>query len=136
VKKAILDSNTLSELIKRKNKNIVRHAVRYVRIMKRFAIASVSIYEVRRWLLLKKATSQLESLDGICHSNDILELNQPVLDIATELWVDSRRRGLVSDDADLFIAATALHHHYRLISGNTTHFDWIPNLDLEDWQLE
>ena len=48
-------------------------------------------------------------------------------------WVDTGS-GHPQTDADLIIAATALEHSRVLVTGNTTHFAWIPSLTLENWR--
>jgi predicted nucleic acid-binding protein len=58
----------------------------------------------------------------------------PVLLRAADLWAEARRGGHPQSDADLIIAATALEHGLALVTGNTTHFSWIPGLKLADWR--
>ena len=36
-------------------------------------------------------------------------------------------------DADIFIAATAYERAEMLVSGNTSHFERFPNLEIENW---
>lgn len=43
---------------------------------------------------------------------------------------DLRQRGLLIGDADLLIAATALHHDLTLVTRNMQHFGRIPGLHL------
>jgi len=57
-----------------------------------------------------------------------------VVDRAADLWVVAHHGGLPATDADLLIAATALEHGRALVTGNTTHFSWIPGLTVEDWR--
>ena len=54
---------------------------------------------------------------------------------AADLWVDGRTGGHAHEDADLVIAATALENQRELVTGNTTHYAWIKNLQLADWRL-
>lgn len=55
-------------------------------------------------------------------------------DTAADLWVAGRKRGLTPKDADLIIAATPLHHNRVLVTGNTSHFSWAPDLRHENWR--
>jgi predicted nucleic acid-binding protein len=57
-----------------------------------------------------------------------------ILDAAADLWVTGRKQGLGPKDADLVIAATALHHGRALVTGNTSHFVWVPGLTVENWR--
>ena len=57
-----------------------------------------------------------------------------VLDRAAELWVKARDAGQPQRDADLIIAATALIQARTLVTGNTSHFEWINGLTISDWR--
>ena len=50
-----------------------------------------------------------------------------------KLRVDLRRRGLTVDNMDLMIAATALVFDLTLVTHNTSDFQNIPALRLDDW---
>lgn len=45
-----------------------------------------------------------------------------------------RTQGLLIEDADLLIAATALAYQLTLVTNNTSHFSRIPNLVIENWR--
>ncbi|MDP2858856.1 MAG: type II toxin-antitoxin system VapC family toxin [Bacillota bacterium] len=56
-------------------------------------------------------------------------------DIATarvfgEIRAELEEKGLLLPDADLQIAATAIHHGLELVTGNVRHFQRIPQLNL------
>lgn len=44
-----------------------------------------------------------------------------------------RKQGQIIGDMDIGIAATALAHGLTLVTHNTSHFNRIPGLPLEDW---
>ncbi len=46
---------------------------------------------------------------------------------------DLRRQGMLLEDCDIFIAATARTYNLTLVTNNTQHFSRIPNLLLENW---
>lgn len=65
-----------------------------------------------------------------------------VITIETNAWISRRfakvkadleREGVPLQDADIFIAATALETCDLLVSANTKHFERIPELRMEDW---
>jgi len=64
----------------------------------------------------------------------ILPTSEEVFERAAELWAEGRRTGRPHRDADLIIAATALIQNRTLVTGNTTHFDWIPRLAIANWR--
>lgn len=60
----------------------------------------------------------------------------PLLDAAEEyalIKTRLRSTGILIDEFDLIIAATALSGKYILVTDNTKHFQRIPNLPLENW---
>ena len=48
---------------------------------------------------------------------------------------DTRKKGIVIDDADIFIAAASLCHDLTLVTNNTKHFITIEGIKLENWLL-
>ena len=64
-------------------------------------------------------------LEYFFSATEILEASIEIADRAVAL---RQRRKMSLGDA--IIAATALHHGYRLITRNNTDFDWIPGLQV------
>src|SRR4051812_47060141 len=127
---ALLDTDTLNEVLKKKNANVLRHAAEYLAQHGQFAISSITRYELLRGLKEKNATSQLARFQAFCQNTLQLSVLDEILERAVDLWVIGRRQGLAPKDADMVIAATALHHGRTLVTGNTMHFDWVPGLTL------
>jgi len=50
-----------------------------------------------------------------------------------DIKADLRRRGMLIEDSDLIIAATACAHDLTLVTNNLAHFQRIPGLRLENW---
>jgi len=60
----------------------------------------------------------------------VLPFDTGVARIYGEIEAYLSRRGLTVEDADLRIAATALHHGFELVTGNLRHFERIPGVKL------
>lgn len=131
---ASLDTDTLNEVLKKKNLNVVRRAAEYLAEHSQFAMSSITRYEALRGLKEKNATAQLACFYRFCEKTQVLPVTEEILDMAADLWVAGRKSGLAPKDADLIIAATALQHGRTLVTGNTTHFSWIPGLTLQNWR--
>jgi len=131
---ALLDTDTLNEVLKQKNPNVLRHAADYLAQQGQFAISSITRYELLRGLKEKNATSQLARFQVFCQNTLLLPVLDEILERAADLWVTGRRQGLAPKDADVLIAATALHHGRTLVTGNTMHFAWVPGLQLDNWR--
>lgn len=131
---ALLDTDILNEVLKQKNPNAVRHASDYLSQHGQFAISSMTRYEVLRGLKEKNATAQLIRFHAFCHHTLVLSILDDILDRAADLWVIGRILGMSPMDADMLIAATALHHGRTLVTGNTIHFAWVPGLKIINWR--
>jgi predicted nucleic acid-binding protein len=131
---ALLDTDILSELLKQKNASVLQKATAYLAQYQRFSISAITRYEVLRGLKDKNATRQLKSFETFCQNVEVVAITDGILDRASDLWAEGRRKGRPHRDPDLIIAATALLHRRALVTGNTPHFNWIQGLDLEDWR--
>jgi len=131
----LIDTDILSEILKQRNAVVTQKAVNYLAQFSRFSISAMTRYEVMRGLLDKGASRQVIQFESFCQHNVILPVEDAVLVKAAEIWAFGRRAGDVGNDADLIIAATALHHGLSLTTGNMAHFRWIPSLQLENWRM-
>jgi tRNA(fMet)-specific endonuclease VapC len=131
---ALLDTDILSEVLKRKDRQVPATARQYLAVHPRLAFSAITVYEIIRGLRAKRATRQLAAFLKTVGTSDVFPISIPVLMRAAELWANARAAGHPHDDADLIIAATALEGQRALVTGNTAHFSWIPGLTLADWR--
>jgi tRNA(fMet)-specific endonuclease VapC len=131
---AILDSDTISELLKKRNPVVDSHASAYLSAHPKFTFSAMSRFEVRRGLVVKGAAALLTKFDTFAANAVIFPIDDAVLEKALELWVIGRRGGWPHEDADLIIGATALVLVRDLVTGNTSHYDWMPGIRLVDWR--
>jgi tRNA(fMet)-specific endonuclease VapC len=130
----LLDTDTLSEILKQRNSTVARHAAAYLKTHGQFAFSAFSKFEILRGYKESKATRQQPRFATFCTQSLVLPVTDAVFDRAADLWVLARRGGHPHGDADLLIAATALQHGRELVTGNTPHFAWIPGLTIADWR--
>ena len=131
---ALLDTDILSEVLKRKDKQVLATARQYLAEHQRLAFSAITAYEIIRGMHAKRATRQLAEFLQTLDTSDVLPLSMPLLMRAAELWAVGENGGYPHDDADLIIAATALDGGRTLVTGNTDHFSWIDGLRLSDWR--
>ena len=131
---ALLDTDMVSEIFTRKHQTVRTKASAYLRLHGQFAFSAITRYEAVRGLRRKKATAQLTRFHTFCQHSLILPVTDDVLDRAADLWVIAYQGGHPRNDADLIIAATALENGRVLVTGNNTHFNWIPSLTVQDWR--
>ena len=63
----------------------------------------------------------------------LLDFDESCADEFGKLRGTIKRLGIQRNAVDLMIAAVALSHNLTLVTHNTTHFQGIPDLRLEDW---
>ncbi len=131
---ALLDTDTLNEVIKQRNPLVVQNSADYLRQHAQFAISAITRYELLRGLKEKQATTQLAQFEVFCRQSLIIPISDAILDRTADLWVAARQGGLPGKDADLLIAATALETQRVLVTGNSAHFTWVPHLKLANWR--
>lgn len=132
---ALLDTDMLSELLKLRNPTVRENALAYSRLHGALAFSSITRYEILRGYKQRGATRQLALFHTFCQQSVIFPVTDEVLDRASDLWAMASQKGHPRNDVDLMIAATALAQGRILITGNTSHFSWIPDLALENWRL-
>ena len=131
---ALLDTDTLSELLKQRSPQVIAKAAEYLRFHGPFALSAFTRFEIARGYKAKGASTLLKRFREFCEHSIIIPVTDEIFDRAEDLWAIARRGGLPHGDADLIIAATALETGRTLITSNTAHYDWIPGLRLDDWR--
>ena len=131
---AILDTDMLSEVLKRKDQQVLATAQQYLVEHQRLAFSEMTVYEIVRGLKATKATRQLAGFLRTVETSDVFPISRPVLMRAADLWAEGRSGGYPHDAADLIIAATALEAQRVLATGNMSHYAWIKGLQLTDWR--
>jgi tRNA(fMet)-specific endonuclease VapC len=131
---ALIDTDILSEVLKKKDSQVLATAQAYLGQHQRLAFSAVTVYEILRGMRAKNAVRQLHDFLRTVSTSDVLPVSVPVLIRAADLWADAVNGGHPRDDADLIIAATAIEAGRVLVTGNTNHFAWISGLALSDWR--
>ena len=80
----------------------------------------------------KKHFEDIEVIKGLFEQYDITDSLKEYGDIRWQL----ERSGKKIDHLDMLIGATALHENLIVVTGNTNHFERIPNLQIENWMKE
>jgi tRNA(fMet)-specific endonuclease VapC len=131
---ALLDTDILSEVIKRRDVNVQRRAQVYLADHGQFQFSIITRYEILRGLKAKDAFQQASAFDRQCAWSVVLPLNDEIVIQAAEIYGVLKKQGKIIGDADILIAATALVHDIALVTGNLDHFRRIPKLRCETWR--
>ncbi|HEV2108088.1 MAG TPA: type II toxin-antitoxin system VapC family toxin [Thermomicrobiales bacterium] len=95
------------------------------------AISIVTYAELLEGILGSHDVAEGErELHAFLRSVAVLDISRPVARRVAEIRLDLRHRGRPVNNriADLFIAATALHHDLMLVTRNTRDYEDIPGL--------
>ena len=124
----LLDTDTLSEVMKGKNTNVAENARHYLKTHGQFRISVITRYEILRGLKAKQAERQIAIFEDRCNKSYVYPVTDDIVMQASDIYAYLYRRGLLINDADILIAATALIYNLILITGNVDHFNRVSNL--------
>jgi tRNA(fMet)-specific endonuclease VapC len=97
-----------------------------------FVSSDVVDYEVRRYLLLKNATRQLDRYDALSRDWVTVSLARDDWRAAANLWSAVHAAGRSIEDRDLLIAVSALKEQALLVTNNVRHFEGL-GVPLANW---
>jgi len=132
VNKALLDTNILSYFLRGQAK-VVSKLDEYGQFYDFLTFSLLTYYEIKAGLTYRDSTRVLTQFEEIARESEILLLSLATMDIASNIYTDLRRRGLLIAPMDLLIAASAIEHGYTLITANVRHFQNIQGLRYENW---
>ncbi len=130
----LLDTDTLSEVMKGQNPYVNHHAEVYLSTYGKFAFSIITRYEILRGLEAKQAFRKIQIFEERCHESLVLPLSDEVIVCAAEIYGELYRQGQLISDADILIAATAKVNNLVLVTGNQAHFQRIAGLSLANWR--
>lgn len=134
---ALFDTSALSDIMRPPSKrpaSVSRQFRDYLRTKAKVTLSQITCYEVTRGLLKKRALVQLQHFDEFCSRCELLPVTADVLRQAAKLWATGRQQGMIVDDGDLIVAATAITEGLPLITANPKHFAWIGGLSVINWR--
>jgi len=90
---ALLDTDTLSEVMKGRDTRVRERARRYLTTYCHFPFSIITRYEILRGLKAKSATRQLAAFDERCQQSNVLPLTDEIIVQAADLYADLHRHG-------------------------------------------
>jgi tRNA(fMet)-specific endonuclease VapC len=132
---ALLDTDTLSEIMKGVDPHVQDHARRYLAVFRSFTFSIITRYEILRGLKARRATRQIARFEQRCQHSEVLPLTGDIIVQAAEVYAVLYQGGQLISDADILIAATALKYHLVLVTENVNHFRRIPGVSIESWRV-
>ncbi|PIP49227.1 MAG: VapC toxin family PIN domain ribonuclease [Chloroflexi bacterium CG07_land_8_20_14_0_80_45_17] len=128
----VLDTNIITAILKG-NEKVKRRAQEVIVEGEDIFINGISYYEIKRGLLAKNATAQLEKFDRLCERFGLILLGtQAIFDEAAQMYAVLQLRGEPIEDADILIASLVKVGDFILVSDDTD-FHRIQGLWIENW---
>jgi tRNA(fMet)-specific endonuclease VapC len=138
VNKALLDTDTLSEIGKGKNPAIVSNANTYRKAFGYYSLSVISVLEIVRGYQKARQFQRLNAFLASLASEEVFPFEFADAELAGRITGDLERTGQPIGRADPMIAAVAIGHGLELVTGNTSHYQRIQQLGypltLTDWR--
>jgi tRNA(fMet)-specific endonuclease VapC len=128
----ILDTNIISyyfnanDIIKEKILEIIDNG-------EEIGTTVINVYELLKGFKWKNNKRKENQLKDFLEDVVIYTIDDDVINRASDLYADLRKKGKTIGDADIFIAAIVMRHDGTLISNNTKHYEDIDHLKLMNW---
>ncbi len=132
MKQAILDTDILSAFL-RGNPIVEKKVKSYLLNNPKLNFTIITYYEVLNGLLYKDAKQQLQTFQNFAQLNHIIPLTKRSVEISAKIFANLRKEGLPIGHTDTLIAGIAIDNDMVLVSNNTSHFNRIGNLELDNW---
>ena len=126
----LLDTNVIVELLR--GNPIIREKIQSIGLSRCF-ISEITIAELTYGAINSGITEELNDVDTITKLFQIIPIAQTFTEYG-HIRTSLRKEGLLVDQFDMLIAATALHYSLVVVTHNRKHFQRIPSLSIEDWQ--
>ncbi len=138
MRKALLDTDSLSEIGKSRNPNVAAHAKTFLRSLGHYTLSAISVMEIVSGFQRTQAAARLVDFLATLPHSEILPLDRPAGEWAGRIAGDLIRTGQPIGTADSMIAAIAVAHGLDLVTGNMGHFERVRQLGypltLVDWR--
>ncbi|MCL2411078.1 MAG: PIN domain-containing protein [Treponema sp.] len=130
--KYALDTNIVTYYLKG-NKTIIERVSAETDNANSIIIPPIVFYEIKRWLLTVNANKKLELFENMCSLSGIGIIERGVLEIASVIYSDLQKKGIIIGDNDILIASYCLYHNITLVTNNEKHFNNIADLKTANW---
>jgi tRNA(fMet)-specific endonuclease VapC len=139
VEKSLLDTDILSEIIKRANPRIIVKANSYLNQFEKYTLSVITVMEIVEGWQKRKEEQRLQQFLTILASQEILSFDLTEAVLAGKIYADLETTGKRIGYPDCMIAAIAIRHNLTLVTGNLSHYQRIQDLDyslrLDNWRL-
>ena len=126
--KALLDTDTLSEIGKGKNPAIKAKANTYRKVFRYYSFSVITVLEIVRGYQKAQDFQRMHAFIASIASEEVFPLDVSAAELAGRITGDLDRIGQPIGRADPMIAAIAIDQGLELVTGNTVHYQRIQQL--------
>jgi predicted nucleic acid-binding protein len=134
----LLDTDILSEIIKKRDAQVVGRATAYLAEEERFTVSALSVMEIVYGFHRVQREDRIGQFRSLIADHDVLVFDATTAATAGRIYADLERRGTPVGLADVMIAAVALQHNLPIVTGNVGHFAAIQDaghpLEIDNWR--
>jgi len=134
MRKSLLDTSILIAFL-RGEEDVVAKVEEYLEEFDRLSLSIITYYEILRGLKYMGNEKKLRDFEELMDKSEIITLDREIIDKASGIYADLKRRGELVEDADILIAASCPVEGMILVTDNEEHFRRIENLKIENWLL-
>lgn len=135
MRSSLIDTDIFSFMLK-KDTIVLENIQKYLKEFKRLNISIITYYEVLSGLKYAGAISKLAKLEYFVKYNNVIEIDKDTVQSAADIYVHLRKEGMLISQADILIAGVAKSKNLVLVTNNVSHFDRIPELEIENWHTK
>jgi len=132
MKPALIDTDILSKFLKG-NEKVKKRFKSYLRAYNCINFSIITYYEIISGLKHKDANRQLNTFLEFAAISNILPLTLQSSENSAVIYANLRKKGTPVDDIDLLIAGIAIENNMIVVTNNTSHFERIEGLEVENW---
>ena len=134
MRKSLLDTSILIAFL-RGEEDVVAKVEEYLEEFDRLSFSIITYYEILRGLKYIDNEKKLRDFEELMDKSELITLDSAIIDKASGIYADLKRRGELIEDADILIAASCPVEGMILVTDNEEHFRRIENLKIENWLL-
>jgi tRNA(fMet)-specific endonuclease VapC len=114
------------------NKNVQDNFLKYEKTPKFISIITYGelLYGAKKSEQIEKNCAKVYQIKNLF---PVILIDMPVIEVFSDIKSKYRKTGIVIDDFDLLIAATAISYNQILVTNNIKHFEPIKELKIENW---
>ena len=132
MKRCTLDTNIITAFLKN-DLRVVERVSNYLELFGKLTINIISYYEILRGLKDLGNQEKLRSFEDFIQENELVLIRKETVEKAAEIYAYLKKDGNLIEDADILMAAIAIVEDLILITNNTSHFNRVKGLRLDNW---